>query len=94
MDIKIIYDGEFPSLCSGRLNVIISGEGWIVEWVFPDYCLSSGGFAVWGEDGGDIVTSGSWTITDFPKGFPTDLKQAVEDAVNESVPYGCCGGCL
>lgn len=90
MDIKIKYDGAYPNLCSGKLIVIIDGK----EWVFPDYCLSSGGSVSFTDAWDEIVTQGPWTISDFPKDFPKNLKQAVEDAVNEYIPYGCCGGCV
>ena len=40
------------------------------------------------------VARGPWVITDWPMGFPDELKQATIDAVNDNIPHGCCGGCV
>jgi len=88
MKIEIKYDGAYPNLCSGKLVVIINGE----EWVFPDYCLSSGGSVTFDENWEGHVSEGPWTITEFPQNFPDNLKSIVTDAVNSEIPYGCCGG--
>ena len=87
---KIEYDGEYPNLCSGNLVVIIDGK----RWEFPEYCLVSGGSVSFTEDWEEIVTSGEWQITEYPKDFPEDWKDAVIKAVNESIRKGCCGGCV
>ena len=90
MEIKIKYDGAYPNLCGGNLVVTIDDK----EYQFPNYCLSSGG-AVWFDDNWSAhVDSGEWSISEWPKGFPEDLKWAVEDAVNAQVEHGCCGGCI
>jgi len=88
--IEVKYDGSYPNLCSGKLILIINNK----EWVFPDYCLSSGGSVSFDEEWNECVTSGGWTITEYPKDFPEELKQAAENAVNENVECGCCGGCV
>jgi len=90
MNIKIEYDGKYPNLCSGSLIVIIDGT----RWVFPDYCMSSGGSVSFDEDWNEDVTSGEWSISDWPDGFPDNLQMAVEEAINIQVSEGCCGGCL
>ncbi|MFH0894460.1 MAG: hypothetical protein V2A54_08490 [Bacteroidota bacterium] len=90
MDIEIKYDGEYPNLCSGELIVVIDGK----EWVFPDYCLSSGGYVSFDDDWNEHVGEGSWSVKNWPKDFPDNIKGAVVDAVNENVPHGCCGGCV
>jgi len=90
MSIEIEYDGAFPNLCAGQLVVIIDGK----RWEFPSYCMESGG-GVWFDDGwSEHVDSGPWSISRWPKGFPEDQMQAVTNAINESVPHGCCGGCV
>ena len=89
-EIEIEYDGQYPNLCSGRLIVTVDGK----KWVFPDYCLSSKGYVSFDADFREEVGDGPWSISEYPKDFPENLKQAVEDAVNESVRYGCCGGCV
>jgi len=86
----VSYDGEFPNLCSGNLVLAIDGE----EVKFPPYCLSSGGSVSFTEDWDEIVTSGSWSIRDFPEDFPDELKAEAERLVNENIPNGCCGGCV
>lgn len=88
--IEIQYDGKYPNLCSGHLVVTIDG----VVWDFGKYCLSSGGCAYFTGDWEDVVEQGEWSITDYPEGFPEELKKAVLKKVNEDIPWGCCGGCL
>ena len=90
MDIKIEYDGAYPNLCSGALIVTIGGK----RWEFPPYCLSSGGSVWFDENWLEHVSSGAWSVSDWPDGFPEELKKAVEDAVNDEIPNGCCGGCV
>ncbi len=90
MDIKIKYNGKYPNLCSGKLIVVING----IKWVFPDYCLSSGGSVFFNEDWGEQIESGPWSISEYPEGFPANLKEAVTVAVNDNIPHGCCGGCI
>jgi len=89
MDIKVEYSGAYPNLCSGKLVITIDGTC----WEFPDYCLSSGGSVSFNE-GGEVVTHGEWSIYDWPEGFPENLKTIAKDAVNSSVSFGCCGGCV
>jgi len=90
MSIKVQYDGSYPNLCSGKLILTIDNK----RWVFPDYCLSSGGSVSFDEDWQEDVTSGPWAISEWPEGFPEDLKEAAEDAVNAEIDWGCCGGCI
>lgn len=85
MNIKIEYDGEYPCLCSGTLIVYI-------KYVFPEYCLNSGGSIGFSWDYN--VTKGPWTITKWPKDFPENLKDKVLEKVNNEIPWGCCGGCI
>ena len=89
--IEIAYDGSYPNLCRGELIVTINDEK---EWIFPDYCLSSGGDVSFDDDWNEDVTEGEWSIEEWPKNFPEDKKEAVLEAVNETVPFGCCGGCV
>lgn len=90
MDIKIEYDGKFPNLCAGTLVVTVAGR----RWSFPSYCLSSGGSVWFDGEWSEHVESGTWSINDWPDGFPSEHKEAVEDAVNAEIPHGCCGGCI
>ena len=88
--IHIRYDGAFPNLCSGTLIVTINDE----QWVFPDYCMSSGG-SVWFDEGWDEhVEHGEWSIKEWTDKFPKNMKKAVLNKINEEIPHGCCGGCV
>jgi hypothetical protein len=87
--IDIEYDGAYPNLCRGQLVVTIGKT----KWTFPPYCLSSGGCA-WTKPDYTGTTHGSWTIREWPEGFPAELKEAVTEAVNGLIEHGCCGGCI
>jgi hypothetical protein len=87
----VSYSGAYPNLCSGRL-VLKQGKK---DWVFPDYCLRSGGGAGFSNAYQDAhVIKGKWAITEYPKDFPEELKEEATELVNEKVHKGCCGGCL
>jgi len=88
--IEIEYDGEYPCLCGGTLRVTADGE----TWQFPEYCLSSGGNCYVTEEGEEVLQGGPWSIIEWPKDFPQRLQKAVLAAINEQIPWGCCGGCL
>ena len=90
MEIKIKYDGKYPNLCSGKLVVIINGK----EWIFPDYCLMSGGSVTFDKNWSERVTQAPWSVVDWPENFPEDLKDVVLDEINEKITWGCCGGCV
>ena len=89
--IRIEYDGVYPCLCMGHLKVYIDDT----LWDFGKHCLSSGGAVIGGPPDWDFeVTRDSWSISDWPKGFPEHMKDVVLDAVNNEIPWGCCGGCI
>jgi hypothetical protein len=88
--IEVRYNGSYPNLCSGDLVVIIDKE----EWKFPSYCLSSGGSVSFDNDWSEEISNGEWSISDWPKDFPDDLKQETVEAINDSIDWGCCGGCI
>ena len=90
INIKIEYDGKYPSLCSGSLVVKIDGK----RWAFPAYCLISHRDTWLDNYGEEHISRGKWSIEKWPAGFPENLKVIVEQEVNEELPYGCCGGCL
>jgi len=89
-NIKIIYDGAYPNLCSGTLIVTINNK----VWHFPSHCLESGGTYWFDDDWNDYLETGLWTIEEWPSNFPKNQKKAVIDAVNKEIPHGCCGGCI
>ena len=88
--IKIKYTGEYPNLCSGKLTVYVGKR----KWNFGEYCLSTGGRVWFDKECNEHVEHGEWTITKYPKKFPKELKNKVEELVNNQIPYGCCGGCI
>jgi hypothetical protein len=90
MSIKIKYDGDYPNLCSGTLVVFIDDK----EWIFPSHSLSSGGCVSFDENWSEEVDQGPWTISEWPEGFPEDLKWEVLTSINEEINWGCCGGCV
>ena len=90
MNIKIDYDGEWPNLCSGNLVVTIDEK----VWAFGKYCLSSGGSVSFDDDWNENITSGKWSIVNWPEDFPVELQDDVLKAINEEIPQGCCGGCV
>jgi hypothetical protein len=90
MEIKVEYDGEYPNLCRGDLIVYVDGK----QYIFPDYCLSSGGSIYFDDDYQGHITKGKWEVYGWPEDMPDNIKQAVLNAINESIPHGCCGGCI
>lgn len=92
---KINYDGCYPNLCSGILTVTTSdNDGNEKEWIFPNFCMKSGGSVSFNDEMDELVDCGEWSISEFPDGFPEDLEQDVEKMVNQEVECGCCGGCV
>ena len=91
-NIKIQYDGEYPNLCSGNLIVTINGK----EWHFVPHALHSGGCVSFDDNWSETVTAGAWDIwdDDWPANFPNELKDEVLKAINNEIPWGCCGGCV
>lgn len=86
----ISYDGEYPGLCGGTLIMNLNGE----DITFPSFCLSSNGSVWFDDDWDEHVTSGPWSIEEYPDNFPEELKERAEYLVNENVTFGCCGGCI
>jgi hypothetical protein len=89
-NIKIQYDGCYPNACSGNLIVTVNGT----EWRFPDHCLSSGGKVWFDKNWAEHVEQGPWSIWEWPSDFPEKYKDAVIEAINLKIPFGCCGGCV
>jgi hypothetical protein len=88
--IHIEYNGKYPRLCLGEFVVVLNGT----RWEFPQSALRSGGTVSFTADGNEVVTTGPWTVSVWPKGFPAEHKAAVEAAVNAKIPWGCCSGCV
>lgn len=86
----VSYNGDYPNLCSGILVLRLDGK----EIIFPKYCLCSGGNVSFDENWSEEVTEGRWDISEFPEGFPKNLKERAINLVNENITWGCCGGCV
>ena len=90
MEIKIEYDGAYPNLCSGTLTAYVDGK----KYNFPEYCLSSGGSVSFDDEWNEQISEGEWSVSEWPKDMPDDIKDAVLAAINENILHGCCGGCV
>ena len=89
--IKIEYDGKYPNLCSGNLTVWLNDK----RYEFGR-CLASGGEITHDDDYNFEIFRGRWywrECNEIPEDFPKDRLQDVLDVVNETVEWGCCGGC-
>ena len=86
----VSYDGEWPNLCSGTLKLMVCGK----LIVFDDYCLESGGSVSFDDDWCEDISSGSWSVSKWPKDFPEELKDEALEVINENIEHGCCGGCV
>lgn len=99
MKIKFLsYDGEYPTLCSGKLTLEINGKR--QTFGHQNGCddepfWSSGGCAYIARDGEEMVGHGKWCFSYC--GYPQFVKENSEGLIrifNKHVPYGCCGGCI
>ncbi len=102
----VSYTGEYPNLCSGILVVKIDGKevsfgyNWDDANAKPNYppIWKSGGEVAFDDDWNDYVSEGDWLLdVDNPDRYPKFVQDAFPDIIkvmNESVPHGCCGGCV
>lgn len=86
----ISYNGSYPCLCSGTLEIKVNGKHYKLNHI-----LFSGG-SVWFDDSmEEHIEEGPWEINESE--LPIELKpyiKEIEEVVNDSVEYGCCGGCV
>jgi len=76
--------------CSGTFTVEVDGE----KWFFGGGALITGGNVSFDENWSEHVEEGPWRIGIWPEDFPEDKKWEVLEAINEEIPWGCCGGCV
>lgn len=90
--VRVEYDGEYPCLCAGHLQVWVGDD----YYDFGDHCLCSGGCICHDEDWDMWAEEGDWSIdeTKIPKDFPMEYKDLLIDVINQEIPHGCCGGCI
>lgn len=79
--------GKYPNLCRGYLVVKVDGK----VFEFNRHALTSGGSIIADYSG---IPTGPWIVWPWPESMPEDRKQEVLDAINDYVPWGCCGGCI
>jgi hypothetical protein len=87
-DIKVTYDGEYPSTCRGTLTIVVDGK----QIYSKQSCSSS--VSVWFDgDWNDYVETGELTwADDEAEKFPKDVQNAVKEVLSEY--HVCCGGCV
>lgn len=95
------YTGKYPNLCGGILTLEIDR----IEYTFGDVWKSfktdfnrfwgSGGNVIANDDGDFDVEYGEWVIdvSKLPEQF-RKYAQEIDEAFNENVEHGCCGGCI
>lgn len=86
------YDGTYPCLCMGVLTVKIDDK----EVKLPRYCIYSNGETSYDFDySNEYIVKDKWSVNEdmLPEEYKS-YKTEIEDCVNKSVPWGCCGGCL
>ena len=71
-DVKFVsYNGRYPNLCSGTLVLSLDG----IPYIFPRYCLESGGSVTFDQHWNEDVSEGEWMITDWPEDWPEEAQQ-------------------
>lgn len=98
----VSYTGKYPNLCSGDLTLEIDGEITTFGYGFeskdkPKYARfwGSGGSVSFDEHWNANVDEGRWYIdvNKLPEKF-RKYAMEIDEAFNENVEYGCCGGCI
>jgi hypothetical protein len=89
----VSYDGKYPCLCFGKLELKVDGEVWIFSNLAVDHSpfWHSGGTCNYRVG----TTQDEWIIDRDE--LPEELKiyaEEIDEVFNTNVPYGCCGGCL
>ena len=101
----VSYDGAYPNLCRGRLCLNIDGENvWFSDrMVFNEDTgehVRVDQYPKFWEPGGSVnwrantTTHGEWEIDVqlIPEQFRKYAAE-IDQAFNDNVEYGCCGGC-
>ncbi len=86
----LTYSGDWPNLCSGTLMLGTETR----HWVFNLGALIPGGSVSFDDNWTAEVTEGPWGVSEWPEGFPEELKEEALEVINENIRWGCCGGCL
>lgn len=88
-EIKIKYNGEWPTLCSGRLEVWLDDD----YYDFGKRCLISGGYCNYHSE---EIKEGEWKLDLelVPEDFPSEYVDKLIQEINANIHWGCCGGCI
>ena len=90
--LKIEYNGSWPCLCMGQLKV------WIGETLydFGKHILITGGRICKDKDCNMWAEKWTWSINrdNIPENFPEDRIEDLLREINNTIPQGCCGGCI
>ena len=91
----VSYNGRYPTLCSGWLELKVDGEPWR-KYVN----LFSGGKCYLDNHGNEVVEQGPWDLSRYEYdawigyGFSDAEIEEIIRVLNENVEHGCCGGCI
>lgn len=99
----ISYDGHYPNLCSGTLELEVNGKRYRFgsqPWgrkteLFKTFWHSGGRCGFHGNYDSPYTERNEWEIEEG--NLPEELKAysaEIDRVFNDNVPYGCCGGCL
>lgn len=101
-NIKIIYDGEYPNLCSGDLHIIIDDKE---VYATKNYSFCSTGSIWFDDEWGEHIEYGElkWSNTDEKKKLEEFIQanyldkynlimESIDDELSNYTP--CCGGCI
>lgn len=97
----VSYDGRYPNLCTGKLVLKIDDKDYC--FYFDTSCKGVDFPAFW-HSGGSVTADADWNFT-VSKGhweinvgqIPEQFRKyaaEIDEAFNDNVPYGCCGGCV
>ena len=85
MEIKIEkFEPKAYALCSSVCIISINGETFPIK-------LISGGSVSWYPN--DEIIDGPWSVYRIPSKFK-HLEKEITKVVNDTLPWGCCGGCI
>ena len=95
------YTGRYPNLCSGILTLEIDGQNYTFGNSYKepktdfDMFWCTGGYVTADKDWNFNVGYGGWKIDvdALPEQFHKYASE-IDEAFNNNVEQGCCGGCV
>ena len=96
IDGKVYKFGHDFTMCHFHKDI----NDWVQEDEDPqnqnfDSFWTSGGCVTFDEDWNSNVEQGEWEINveELPEQF-WDVADEIDSVINNSIPFGCCGGCV